>query len=187
MSVAQSMFQLGNFPYFNARFEIYDLLQQFNEPAFEESLRQGKLSTPLWSWQGQPHELVTDLMRRSIVALEAYVIGAVRLTALNASRWSEALEEQLANPFALTRRGAADAYYNKVPALLAPEYSLQTSDETLWSEVSVFYRGTRNPLFHGHMITEAEIAPLKAAHALLARMYRWIDSWSTYIALPLPK
>jgi hypothetical protein len=179
---ATSLFTLGNVPYVNARLELKDVLEQLLAPAFGEALRAGHLETMFWSWRGQPHELVTDLMRRSIIALESYVGGAVRITALNAGLWSDPFEQKLVNPFHLNgkRRGAADAYYNKVPALLSADFSLKVADNPLWTEVSAFYQHTRNPLFHGHMIKEAEIEPLTAAHQLIARVYTWIDSWSTY-------
>lgn len=179
---ATSLFTLGNVPYVNARLELKDVLEQLAAPAFGESLRAGHLETIFWSWRGQPHELATDLMRRSIIALESYVVGAVRITALNADSWSDAFEQKLVNPFHLKGkgRGTADAYYNKVPALVSADFSLNVADNPLWTEVAAFYQRSRNPLFHGHMIREAEIEPLMAAHQLIARVYAWIDSWSTY-------
>lgn len=119
-------------------------------------------------------------MRKSIIALESYVVGAVRITALNASTWSHDLEKKLANPFRLHPRGTADAYYNKVPSLLSAEFSLIVAEKPLWLEVAAFYRGNRNPLFHGYMINEAAVAPAQAAHQLIERVYAWIDTWSTY-------
>ena len=173
-------FTLSNVPYVNARFELRFLLDELETPAFARTFHAGKVVMPFGSWEGQPHELASDLMRRSIIGIESYVVGAVRITAINASRWSEALENKLRDPFRLKGRGAIDNYYNKVPELLSPAYSLKNANQQLWTELGTFYRSTRNPLFHGFMISELEIPQLLSAHLLIGRVYSWIDSWSTY-------
>lgn len=89
-----SPFALGNVPYVNARFEMAFLLDNLPNPEFTTALEAGRLEMPFWSWRGPAHELMTDLMRRSIVALESYVIGAARLTAVNAGAWNDALEKK---------------------------------------------------------------------------------------------
>src|SRR5258708_37963430 len=125
MAESKSAFILHNVPYMNARLEFEFLLRELENPAFVQAFHAGKVATLFGSYEAQPHELATDLMRRSILGIESYVVGAVRITAMNANRWSEALEEKLTNPFGLKGRGAIEDYYNKVPALLSETSSLE--------------------------------------------------------------
>jgi hypothetical protein len=97
-------------------------LSSLLRPHSAKPFRAGNLNTMFWSWYGQPHELATDLMRRSIIALESYVVGALRITALNAGVWSDPLRAETNESLSLEQgRGTADAYYNKVPALLSAD------------------------------------------------------------------
>jgi hypothetical protein len=75
---------LGNVPYFDARFELKTLLERLATPAFATALHAGTLETAFGLARGQPHELMTDLVRQTIIGLESYVVGAVRISALNA-------------------------------------------------------------------------------------------------------
>src|SRR3954464_273459 len=98
MTLNPSAFRLSNVPYVNARFELKFLLEELETSVFVEALLAGKLTMPFCLYEGQPHELATELMRRTIVGLESYVVGAARITALNSGLLSEAFERKLSNP-----------------------------------------------------------------------------------------
>lgn len=91
---------------------------------------------------------------------------------------TETTREHILNPFSIKGRGGtAEKYYNKLPALVDPSYSLKISDPVLWNEVQVFYNGTRNKIFHGYLLNTSDPKVLQPYFELFRRLFLWMDTW----------
>ena len=58
---------------------------------------------------------------------------------------------------------------------------MKEADAELWELVRTFYRGIRNKLFHGHMVTDLTAAKLDYIFSVFDRVYAWNDSWCDII------
>jgi hypothetical protein len=113
---------------------------------------------------------------RLIMGVEAYLPYAVAAVADERGVTSPALNAGLRSPFSLSRK-AADAYYNRLPALVDPKLALSNSDVRLWGWVEGFYPLVRNPLFHGSQLDMPRVEAVAATFKQFGRIYAWIDSW----------
>jgi hypothetical protein len=169
---------LANIPIINLRAEFFrhrSLLHKPDTPA-RFRLSSGPIETPYFTWYGMPHELLTWLLVRAVMGIEAYLPFAV----LSAAGEYGVLTTRIATgchaPFSLSRR-TADAYYNRLPALLHSGLALSVRDGRLWAWISGFYPAVRNPLFHGSQLDGPQISSMAAIFNRFAEVYQWIDSW----------
>src|SRR5436190_9469514 len=144
------MAKLANIPLWNLLEEFFRLRTTLASEDFRDQLREAgakPVRTPLFDWHGQADDLLSMIVQRAVLGVEAYISAAV---------WSEIgprrteLNELIGNPFKIVRgSGTALSYYHHLPSLLSATLSLRDSKPELWKRVEDFYRDVRNPLFHG--------------------------------------
>jgi hypothetical protein len=134
---------------------------------------------PLFTWRGLPMGALTVVLQRSVLGVESCVSAAVeyQLTARRMLTDETAALLNDAGNLPGKRRGMADAFYNKLPALVDPSLRLEIMEPELWASVKQFYREVRNPLFHGYELSTINAAGAREALEMLARVYMWMDSW----------
>jgi hypothetical protein len=171
--------RLTNIPLINLRME-FNLCFQF---VFNENLEHAikppirPIYTPLMIWLGMPEGLLTLLIQRAILGIEAYIPGAVMHETALRGTLSADLAEKLKNPFSFGGRSTVANFYHRLPAQVDPTFSLKVADKQSFDRTVRFYSGIRNPLFHGKQVNECDLAPVRAAFDHLAQLYEWIDSW----------
>lgn len=132
---------------------------------------------PLLIWGGMPEDLMTLLLQRAILGVEAYLPWALIATSAIIGNISENLTAKLRNPFAFGAKSAAANIYDHAPKAVHTELSLRHLDEQLYNKTVEFYRVIRNPLFHGEQIHNNDVQHIRIAFDHLARIYEWIDYW----------
>jgi hypothetical protein len=124
-----------------------------------------------------PDDLVTVLLQRAVLGVEAYLPGALFCTAGKLDKVSGELFAKLRNPFSFGAKSAVINIYHRMPAELHRELSLQHFDNELFEKTKLFYQHIRNPLFHGKQLSRPQVQSIRAAMDHLARIYEWIDYW----------
>jgi hypothetical protein len=135
------------------------------------------IDLPPFLWRGLPDDLMTVMLQRAILGVEAYLPGALTLTSTILGKASNELFAKFRNPFSFGARSAVVNIYHRMPAAVHPALSLQHLDGDLFDKTKAFYKDIRNPLFHGDQISRSEIHSLRATFDHLARVYEWIDFW----------
>lgn len=168
-----------NIPLINLRWDFNQTYSFVFHPdfaqIFESPIRPVEL--PLMLWRGMPDDLVTVLLQRAVLGVEAYLPGALFHTAGKLGKVSGELFAKLRNPFAFGSKSAVVNIYHRMPAELHCELSLLHLDEELFEKTKLFYQHIRNPLFHGKRLSNPEAQSVRAAMDHLARIYEWIDYW----------
>ncbi len=120
---------MSNIPVINCRAEFYRHRAFLNEPEASKRFRlsSGPIETPYLRWYGMPHELLTWMVVRLIMGVEAYLPYAVGAAADERGVNSTALNAACRSPFSLSRK-AADAYYNRLPELVHTDLALKSSN-----------------------------------------------------------
>jgi hypothetical protein len=135
------------------------------------------VETPYLIWKGLPKNLLTYILQRAILGVEACVSAAAMWEAKTRGLFTDELAQKMEDPFRLRGQGTADVFYNRLPGLLDPEYALERCDPQLWAITRQFYREIRNPLFHGYQLSRAEAEQVSEAVALLDSVQAWIETW----------
>jgi hypothetical protein len=115
-------------------------------------------------------------LRSSIINLECYVHYAVWDVLGCTQAWTPDKRKTAKNPYG-HKKGICGAYYDTLPALVAPELSLRVIDNTLWQRSLALYKEVRNPLFHGKMAYDISPPAYFTVIEHIRLMYKWIDSW----------
>lgn len=172
----------NNIPYINLRNEFARYYSSMNDTnflsQFEGPIR--PIETPYMIWYGMPDDLITLILQRVILGLEAYLPGAVFFELGTRGRLNKHNLVFIKNPFKLGGRSTVDNYYHKLPSLIDKNYSLKLSNNKLWTQTQAFYKEVRNPIFHGNNICNRDIKGLKGIFDYLMKTYQWIDSWHDY-------
>jgi len=71
-----------------------------------------------------------------------------------------------------------EAYYNRIPAMVDPKFSLRSRNKKLWKTVLRFYTEVRNPISHGYQLHDVAAESLQSSFKMFDQIYGWIDSWS---------
>ena len=121
------------------------------------------------------------MLQRAILGIESYIAGAVFIEAgrrgLFVAAGGSKLVAKIRNPFLLGGRKTADNFYHLLPSEIDPQYSLKNRDHKLWEQVFLFYKETRNPLFHGKQISTTNPKAIVPQFEMIKSMYGWIESW----------
>ncbi len=178
--------ETSNIPIINLRMEFDEYLNLLRSEPFKKSLFEcfiNPVKVSKMAWGGMPHDLLTLMLQRSILGLEAYVSAAVSFELPPESHLSEEIIASLNNPFRLNRKLVV-AIYDKLPGLISDECKLSTYSQALFDALARLYESVRNPIFHGSQVNLSPETYSKVANCfeLLAAVYSWIDTW--YRALP---
>ncbi len=135
------------------------------------------VEAPMFVWYGMPDDMMTLLLQRAILGVEAYLPAALMYVSSQLGIASKELFAKFHDPFSLGGRTVAANIYHRMPAAVHPELSLQYLDQELFDRNLQFYKSVRNPLFHGKQLNDTKIDDLRLAFDHIARIYEWIDSW----------
>lgn len=169
----------SNIPLINLRWEFRDNYNILKDPCFRCCFKPPlkPIQIPQLIWLGMPNDLLTLLLQRGILGIEAYIPGAVFHCLGYLGKLKENMK-YIKNPFEIQgARGTASKYYHQLPSLVDSSFSLQSYDQQLWDLTCRFYKQVRNPIFHGKQITQGGPEAVLDAYELLAELYKWIDHW----------
>jgi hypothetical protein len=170
--------RLGNIPIINLRMEFNEHYRLLADDSFCTAINGlAPIEAPGLTWRRGANELLTYILQRAVLGVEAYLPAAVIAQMARCGRLTKEIAEKLRDPFTLGRGGTADNYYNRLPAVLDNSIALRLVDQVLWKTISEFYRHVRNPLFHGAQITDKQIGAVQDAYEVIADAYEWIDGW----------
>lgn len=181
MSNAAALFGLflSNIPIVNLRQEFSYYQRSFADPSFRARLpeERGSVFTDYAAFPTK-QALFTHVVQRAVLGVESYLPFAATTQAYCEGSLTEELFKKVRNPFALEGRGTVAKYYDRLPSLVKPHYSLRLANPHLYQTTARFYRELRNPLFHGHEIQNDENGTATLATLnFVGELYRWIDSW----------
>ena len=173
--------QIANIPIINVQRELAFYRALLRDEEFLAKL--GKVGEPIdighLEWRDLPKNLLTYMVQRGILAVEATVDAAVDYQA--------AFEKRHDAAFAAKRAvvwngggSAANTYYNKLPGFLNPRYMLCNSDRDLWATTKRFYSEIRNPLFHGYQLSQPRPTSVLEILDYLGTMMQWIETWCAW-------
>jgi hypothetical protein len=148
-------------------------------PGVEACLKPGirQIDVGFLLWGGMSEDLMTLLLQRAILGIEAYLPGALMETTAILGKISRELVAKLQNPFSFGSKSAVANIYHRMPSAVHPELSLRHLDQKLYERNVVFYREIRNPIFHGKLLDNPEILNMRGAFLHIAHLYEWIDHW----------
>lgn len=171
--------RFGNIPLINLRMEFNGTYEFLSSTDAEDCLRAPvkPVRTRLFIWGGMPDDLMTLLLQRAVLGIEAYLPGALMMTSAALGKVSNDLVRKLKDPFSLGSRSAVNNIYHRMPAVVHPELSLRHHDGALYKRTQSFYREVRNPIFHGQQVANPSIQGMRDAFSHLAHLYAWIDYW----------
>ena len=171
--------KFSNIPMINLRMEFnktYGFLHSREaEECLKPPIRPIKLSLLIWG--GLPEDLMTLLLQRAILGIEAYLPGALMEASAILGKMSRELFAKLRNPFSFGSKSAVANIYHRMPSAVHPELSLRHLDQQLYERNVIFYRAVRNPVFHGQQLDHPEISSIREVFLHLACLYEWIDHW----------
>jgi hypothetical protein len=166
-------------PIIQIREEFGAYLAALSDDGFVTGLNmiRNPVELPLFTWRGLPMGALTVILQRSVLGVESCVSAAVeyQLTARTMLTEEAAAYLNDAGNLPGKRKGMADAFYNKLPALVDPSLRLEIIEPELWTSVKRFYKEVRNPLFHGYQLATINAAGAREALEMLARVYVWMD------------
>lgn len=170
-----------NIPPINHLQECAESYRLISNDTFCEQCRQNKVGEPIvalnFEWYGQAEDLLTILLQRAVLGTESFLSCIVLQELVQRGLTTEKTREQILNPFSLKGKGTADNYYNRLPALVATDYSLDKSDAALWKDVQIFYKDARNKIFHGYLLNSRDPKTLIPYFEILKRLFLWMDGW----------
>jgi hypothetical protein len=171
--------KLSNIPTINLRMEFNRTYGYVFSDAAGTALKPPiqAVEAPMFVWLGMPDDLMTLLLQRAILGVEAYLPAALKYTSAQLGVASKELFAKLDDPFSLGGRTVASNIYHRMPAAVHAELSLQYLDQELFDKTLRFYKSVRNPLFHGQQLHDTDIEALRRAFDHIARIYEWIDYW----------
>lgn len=171
--------KFDNIPLINLRMEFNQTYRFLHSSEANDGLRPPikPIRTRLFMWGGMPDDLMTLLLQRAILGVEAYLPGALKHTSAVLGNLSKELFERLDHPFSFGSKSAVANIYHHMPEAVHPELSLRHLDQPLYEATIAFYREVRNPIFHGQQLSAPDLSNLQGAFLHVARLYEWIDYW----------
>jgi hypothetical protein len=169
---------LDNVPLANLRWEFDHHRECIARKDWQDALLANRpMPTRYLAWGGMPDDFISLLLIRAISGIEAYLPAAFTHAAFARGVLDQALAEKLSRPFAeIKRKSVVLTLYDKMPALVCPEFSLRLTDHKLWMWISGFYAEVRNPLFHGRLLSKNDVVAIHRIFERLNDVYRWVDS-----------
>lgn len=171
---------LGNMPTINLRQQyakdrkiVFD--QRFD--SIIDDWKRGRMPRPVTVSYPEPDAFFTTLFRTTIVGIECTLQAAAIEELAFSGRLTNPLHKVLLKPGKLAS-SMAEAYYNKIPEKVSSNARLRIHDGNLWKQVRKFYEEVRNPISHGHQLSDVKPEPLRATFTMFDRIYSWIDTWS---------
>src|SRR5450759_1597527 len=105
--------RLGNIPIYNLLHEFLRWNKQIHSDEFKRQFAVGyrdPIRSPLLIWGGNPGDLLTLILQRTVLGLESYVSAAVWLELGKSGRLTPELSKVVRNPFAIQRQHKGTAY-----------------------------------------------------------------------------
>jgi hypothetical protein len=179
LATEQFALKFQNIPLLNLRIEFNETYAFVQSAEAEACLKSSikAIQTPMLIWGGMPEDLMTLLIQRAVLGIEAYLPGALLFTAASIGSVSAELASNLKNPFSYGSKSAVENIYHRMPSAVHEELSLRHLDQELYGRTVAFYRLVRNPIFHGKQLDHPEITSIRKTFAHLAQLYEWIDYW----------
>jgi hypothetical protein len=171
----------SNLPVVNVRTEFDQYVALLKEPQFPVKLQTARepIELPGMTWRGLPQNVLTYMLQRAILGIEACVSVAVEYELRAREQMTPEFQRALEDPFGIKGpRGTAEAFYNKLPALVDAAYKLEVKEPALWTRVQQFYKDIRNHVFHGYQLHNPTVDDVRPLFHLLGQVYAWLDSWS---------
>jgi hypothetical protein len=134
------------------------------------------IRTPYIIWGGWPDTLLTLLLQRALLGIEAYLPAAVWWELGVSGRLDRRLSEQIRQRD-VPGRSLVEKLYRGLPGLVDNALSLQRCDGKLWKATVRFYEEVRNPIMHGYEIERGHFDGVARAFEHIADLYSWIDTW----------
>lgn len=171
--------QFSNIPTINLRMEFKNTYAYVFSDRAATALKPPiqAVEMPMFVWRGMPDDLMTLLLQRAILGVEAYLPTALKYVSAQLGVASKELFAKLNDPFSLGGRTVAANIYHRMPTAVHAELSLQHLDQELFDKNLRFYKSVRNPLFHGEQLHDTNVEALRLAFDHIARIYEWIDYW----------
>ena len=185
MAANNPIFDLNtvNLPIWNIRGEFDGHLALLTDESFLKQLHPlgQEVSLPNCTFHAHclPRNVLTYMMQRSILSVEACVSAAVTNRIAAMGKLDDSMIAKLDDPFNIPPKGGGTAhtFYNKLPSEVDPALALQAMCPELWAQVREFYRHVRNRLFHGYQLESGSVQGVLEAHRMLAKVYAWMDEW----------
>jgi hypothetical protein len=173
---------LSNIPHINLRNEFARYYNALKDDDFIAQFEgAGRLiRTPYMIWSGMPDDLITIILQRAILGVESYLRTSVFIEVYERGLFENQNINLIKNPFGLRGKGTVDNFYHRLPSLIDKKYSLKLYNNELFLKTVIFYKEVRNPIFHGHNLSQRDIRGLKSVFDYLAEIYAWIDSWHDF-------
>ena len=171
---------LRNIPTINLRQQYAQDRRFVFDEGFDSTMdawRRGRMPRPVTVSYPEPDAFFTVLFRTTIVGIECTLQAAAIEELAFSRRLTKPLHELLLRPGKLAS-SMAEAYYNQIPQKVNPGARLRIHDGKLWKQVRQFYAEVRNPLSHGHQLSDVKPVPLRATFNMFDQVYGWIDTWS---------
>lgn len=124
-----------------------------------------------------PESYFTNLFRTTIVAIECAIESSAVEEFLFSNRLTEQMRHSVRNPSSLAR-SLPDAYYNRLPHLVNVRAPLKSCNGKLWNTVQRFYQEIRNPIFHGHQLSDVKAESVRETFGMFDGIFVWLDSWA---------
>ncbi len=164
--------------------------EQFSAQLNNRETREDFVWTPMLDWHGDTPGLITLLVQRQFLCLEAHMCAAVRRHLL----FSDLLprDERKAyrvyanDPFLLNvpkgePSGTVERLFHHLPRLLHPELTAR-SDAELWPKLKAVYKHVRNPIMHGSRLNVQDPKDVFPVLDVLDEVFEWIQMWD----IPMP-
>lgn len=123
-------------------------------------------------WRGRREALLSLLVQRGILGLEAYVPIVVEMDAMETGRFEEA---QVVRHLRSQGGDTVRRIYHTIPSAVDELKSLLEYDAPTYNLIHDFYKSIRNPLFHGCEFSTSTENVLEVFR-LFRRVYSWADS-----------
>jgi hypothetical protein len=171
--------KLSNVPIVNLRseFGVHYRLAKAHKLLPPNGMPPRPFSTPYLTWKSMPDMGATLLFVRTLLSLETYMSFAAEFGGAMRGCLTADFRKACRNPFTLGRGGTAHCYFNKLPALIDPVLALSKHSPATWARTKALYTEVRNPLFHGHELSELKHDQFARLFEQVADTYRYIDSW----------
>ena len=141
-------------------------------------------------WHGDTQALITLLVQRQFLCLEAHMCAAVRrhllLSDLLPLEKRKAYRVYTDDPFLLDvpkgeRSGTVERLFHHLPRLLHPELTAK-SDTEFWPKLKAVYKHVRNPIMHGSRLKVQDPKEVFPVLDVLDEVFEWIQLWD----FPMP-
>ncbi len=171
--------KLSYIPMLNLRHEFANYYKLLDDDDFRKQFNEksGPYETPYFTWYGMPQPLLTTILQRVILGVEAYIPIAAYLEMNLRGLYTDDSKIYFTDPYRLSGKGTAEKYFHSLPSLIDKSLSLKSFNKQLFDQNKAFYKEVRNPLFHGFQIDSDKHYHLRTSFEHIRSIYEWLDSW----------